>query len=120
MNKQLCKQAFIATLPVLSGYVVLGTGFGILLQSKGYAWWWAAVMSLTIYAGSMQYAAVDLLTGGLLWNCPEWAMCLRLECRGSICLVSDTLDGSVCLFHLERPWERQTIVRFADSQACFV
>ena len=64
MNKQLCKSAFLATLPVLSGYVVLGTGFGILLQSKGFGLGWAVAMSLFIYAGSMQYLAVDLLAGG--------------------------------------------------------
>lgn len=64
MNRQLCKKAFIATLPVLSGYVVLGTGFGILLQSKGFGLPWALAMSVFIYAGSMQYLAVDLLAGG--------------------------------------------------------
>ena len=64
MDKSRCKSAFIATLPVLSGYVVLGTGFGILLQSKGFGLGWAVAMSLFIYAGSMQYLAVDLLAGG--------------------------------------------------------
>ena len=64
MNKQLCKSALIATLPVLSGYVVLGMGFGILLQSKGFGLGWAVAMSVFIYAGSMQYLAVDLLSGG--------------------------------------------------------
>lgn len=58
------KHAFLASLPVMAGYVVLGMGFGILLQDKGYGWWWAILMSLTIYAGSMQYVAVDLLSGG--------------------------------------------------------
>ena len=64
MNKKLCRDAFAATLPVLSGYVVLGTGFGILLQSKGFGLPWAVAMSVFIYAGSMQYLAVDLLAGG--------------------------------------------------------
>ena len=58
------KAAFPGTLPVLAGYVVLGMGFGILLQSRGYSFLWAGVMSLTIYAGSMQYVAVDLLSSG--------------------------------------------------------
>ena len=58
------KTAFLATLPVMAGYVVLGTGFGILLYSKGYGSPWVLAMSLLIYAGSMQYLAVDLLTGG--------------------------------------------------------
>ena len=48
----------------MAGYVVLGTGFGILLSSKGYGPGWAAAMSIFIYAGSMQYLAVDLLAGG--------------------------------------------------------
>ena len=47
----------------MAGYVVLGTGFGILLSSKGYGIFWALAMSIFIYAGSMQYLAVDLLAG---------------------------------------------------------
>lgn len=58
------RAAFPLTLPVMAGYLVLGMGFGILLQSKGYHFLWAIVMSLTIYAGSMQYVAVDLISGG--------------------------------------------------------
>ena len=58
------KTAFLSTLPVMAGYVVLGTGFGILLSSKGYGPLWSLAMSLFIYAGSMQYLAVDLLSGG--------------------------------------------------------
>jgi len=58
------KTAFLASVPVMAGYVVLGTGFGILLSSKGYGPLWSLAMSLLIYAGSMQYLAVDLLTGG--------------------------------------------------------
>lgn len=62
--KSNAKTAFLATLPVMAGYVVLGTGFGILLSSKGYGPLWSLAMSLFIYAGSMQYLAVDLLAGG--------------------------------------------------------
>ena len=62
--KSLTKKAFLATLPVMAGYLVLGTGFGILLRSRGYGTGWAAAMSLFIYAGSMQYLGVDLLSGG--------------------------------------------------------
>lgn len=58
------KYAFKASLPVMAGYLVLGFGFGVLLESKGFGWPWAALMSLTIYAGSMQYVAIDLLSGG--------------------------------------------------------
>ena len=52
------------SLPVMAGYLVLGMGFGILLETNGYGVWWAFFMSLFIYAGSMQYVAIDLLAGG--------------------------------------------------------
>lgn len=52
------------TVPVMAGYLVLGAGFGILLRTRGFGLGWALAMSLFIYAGSMQYVAVDLLTGG--------------------------------------------------------
>ena len=62
--KSLVKRSFLDTLPVMAGYLFLGTGFGMLLHAKGYSILWAAAMSIFIYAGSMQYLAVDLLSGG--------------------------------------------------------
>ena len=64
MKKAAVKTAFLDTIPVLTGYVFLGFGFGILLAESGYGVGWALAMSLFIYAGSMQYVAVSLLTGG--------------------------------------------------------
>ena len=60
----LLKTAFIKSLPVMAGYVVLGIGFGILLKDAGYGIFWSFLMGFTIYAGSMQYVAVSLLTSG--------------------------------------------------------
>lgn len=48
---------------MLTGYLVLGFGFGIILKSAGYGILLAFVMSLFIYAGSMQYVSVGLLVG---------------------------------------------------------
>lgn len=62
--KDTFKAAFPKTLPVMAGYLVLGFGFGLLLQSKGYNFIWAFMMSTFIFAGSMQYVAVDLLSSG--------------------------------------------------------
>ena len=64
MQHSIVKQAFIKTVPVMAGYVVLGAGFGILLRNAGYGVLWAFAMSLFIYAGSMQYVGVSLITGG--------------------------------------------------------
>lgn len=57
------RKAFIKSLPVMAGYIVLGIGFGILLRNEGYGVLWAFSMSLLIYAGSMQYAGISLISG---------------------------------------------------------
>lgn len=57
-------RALLASLPVMSGYIVLGITFGILLKNAGYGLIWAFAISLFVYAGSMQYVLITLLTGG--------------------------------------------------------
>ena len=64
MKKEIQK-ALKDTVPVFSGYIVLGMGFGILMHAKGYGLLWTLAMSVCIYAGSMQYLAIDLLGGGV-------------------------------------------------------
>lgn len=56
--------AFPHTLPVLSGYTVLGAAFGILMTRQGISLLWIAFSSIFIYAGSMQFVAVALLATG--------------------------------------------------------
>lgn len=58
------KKAFIRSVPVMAGYIVLGMGFGILLRNAGYGVLWAFAMSAFIYAGSMQYVGINLISGG--------------------------------------------------------
>lgn len=53
--------AFVSTIPIFAGYIMLGIGFGILLSEKGYGPIWALFMSIFMFAGSMQYVGVDLL-----------------------------------------------------------
>ena len=64
MKKKALWTVFKDTLPVLTGYLFLGIGFGILLSEKGYGIGWAFAMALFMYAGSAQYLAVNLLSGG--------------------------------------------------------
>lgn len=63
MNRTV-RQAFVETIPVMTGYLALGFGFGIMLKASGYPVWLAMVMSMVIYAGALQYIAVGLLSGG--------------------------------------------------------
>ena len=65
MNKAIFRQALKDTIPVMTGYLVLGMGFGIVMCANGYGFLWSVAMSLFIYAGSMQYVAIGLFTGGV-------------------------------------------------------
>ena len=64
MNRKTLAAAFPVTLPVLMGYLAIGMAFGLMLQSAGWGAGWAALMSITIYAGSGQYLGVALLAAG--------------------------------------------------------
>lgn len=55
------RAALPRTLPVLAGYLVLGVAFGLLLNSIGLGVFWAAAMSILVYAGSAQFLAVSLI-----------------------------------------------------------
>ena len=59
---RIVKQAFLRTVPVMMGYLVLGLAFGLLLQQAGYHWLWALGISLVVFAGSMQFVLVGLLS----------------------------------------------------------
>ncbi|MBR2715774.1 MAG: AzlC family ABC transporter permease [Ruminococcus sp.] len=59
------KKAFISTIPVFAGYIALGFGFGVLLSTEGFGALWALFMSITMFGGSMQYAAVDFLADAI-------------------------------------------------------
>ncbi len=54
--------AFPHTVPVLTGYLVLGMAYGVLMQAKGYGAVWAFLMSAVAFCGSMQFVAITLLT----------------------------------------------------------
>lgn len=64
MDRRTLKLSFLNTIPVMTGYLFLGIGFGIILQQNGYGLIWSIAMSTFIYAGSMQYVGVGLLAGG--------------------------------------------------------
>lgn len=64
MKRKALRAALPVTIPVMAGYLFLGFGFGILLESKGFSFLWAFFMAVIVYAGSMQYVAIDLLSGG--------------------------------------------------------
>ena len=65
MNRKALKTVFKDTIPVLTGYLFLGAGFGILLKEKtDLGLLWAFGMSVCMLAGSGQYLAVSLMVDG--------------------------------------------------------
>lgn len=64
MKSETIKSALHDTIPVLAGYMVLGAGFGMIMNASGYGIAWSVAMSMFIYAGSMQYAAIGLFLDG--------------------------------------------------------
>ena len=80
MTKRSFKRAFKDSLPIMAGYLALGIGYGVLLQSKGYSFWWAILMSVTMFAGSGQYAGVDFMASGASLLTTAF-MTLIINCR---------------------------------------
>ena len=52
------------TIPVMCGYLFLGTAFGATLAQAGFGPAWALMMSGLIYAGSLQFVMVPLMASG--------------------------------------------------------
>ncbi len=60
--KEALTAAFPYTIPVLTGFLVLGMAYGMLMQTKGYGVVWSVLMSAIAFCGSMQFVAITLLT----------------------------------------------------------
>lgn len=58
-------RALKLTLPVLCGYVFLGTAFGATLAQAGFGPAWALMISGLVYAGSLQFVMVPFLASGV-------------------------------------------------------
>ena len=60
--RQAAAAAFPLTIPVFTGFLVLGMAYGVLMQTNGYGAFWSTLMSAVAFCGSMQYVAITLLT----------------------------------------------------------
>ncbi len=59
------KQIFLKTIPIMVGYIVLSIGFGIYAKNAGISLIYVILMSVFVYAGSMQYVLVNLISSGV-------------------------------------------------------
>lgn len=60
-KRQALIAAFPFTLPILAGFMVLGISYGLLMSNYGFPFYYPLLMSIFIFAGSMQFVAVNLL-----------------------------------------------------------
>jgi 4-azaleucine resistance transporter AzlC len=58
-NSSALKSAFVASIPVMTGYSSVGFAFGLLVVSSGYPWFLALIMPVIIYAGAAQFLALS-------------------------------------------------------------
>lgn len=73
------KKAFLAaykyTIPVFTGFLILGMAYGVLMKTKGFGGIWSVLISAVVFAGSTQFAVIPLFTS--LFN-PVQAFILAL------------------------------------------
>ena len=55
--------AFPYTIPILTSFIFLGLTYGIYMRAAGFSFWYPMLMSLTIFAGSVEFIAANLLLG---------------------------------------------------------
>ena len=56
------RAAFPLTIPVMTGFLFLGVAYGILMSGRGYSWHWVLLISSVVFAGSLQFVGISLLT----------------------------------------------------------
>ena len=61
--KSAFKCAFPYTIPIFAGFWFLGITYGIYMNVSGFSFWYPMLMSLTIFAGSVEFVAVNMLLG---------------------------------------------------------
>lgn len=61
--KNALKAAFPYTIPIFAGFWFLGLTYGIYMSVSGFSFWYPMIMSIVIFAGSVEFVAVNLLLG---------------------------------------------------------
>lgn len=93
--------AFKVSIPVMMGYGVLGFAFGLLLVSFDYSWYLAPLMSIFIYAGALQFVAINFFNikaGFIDIAIASWFVNLRQSFYGLSLLKKYKKTGKLKLY----------------------
>lgn len=63
VRRKALRAAFPYTIPIFAGFWFLGLTYGIYMNVSGFSFWYPMLMSLTIFAGSVEFVAVNMLLG---------------------------------------------------------
>jgi 4-azaleucine resistance transporter AzlC len=74
------KAAFPHTIPIFAGFCFLGLTYGIYMNVSGFSFWYPMLMSLTIFAGSIEFVTVNMLLGSFN-PIQAFAMTLMINAR---------------------------------------
>ena len=64
ITKKDAAAAFKTSLPIMVTFIVLGIGYGILMQKHGYGPVWSLLSGIIIFSGTVQFVSVTLLGSG--------------------------------------------------------
>ena len=57
------RTAFLHTVPIMAGFLVLGSLYGIMMAGRGFPFFYPILTSTLIFAGSMEFALANVLLG---------------------------------------------------------
>ena len=56
--------ALHTSLPIMVTFVVLGSGYGILMQKHGFGPLWSLIAGIVIFSGTVQFVSISMLSSG--------------------------------------------------------
>ena len=56
--------AFKTSMPIMVTFIILGMGFGILMQKHGYGPVWSLISEILIFSGTVQFVSISFMEGG--------------------------------------------------------
>lgn len=63
-NREIKKEAFIKTIPIMCSYFFIGTAYGMLMENAGFEWYYSLLASAAVYTGAFQFLLITFLSSG--------------------------------------------------------
>lgn len=63
-NREITKQAFIKTIPIMCSYLFVSMAYGMMMEAVGFHWYDSLLVSLTVYTGAFQFVLITFLSSG--------------------------------------------------------